>query len=401
MRRLLPFDLPHHVLGLVILAFVLSSCSPSPAVPGVTDFSVEGMFASTQVRQGEGSLYVQISGSGLAGATVSLGALVTTVESNTGTSIVATVQVPHGVSLGARTLQVVTPTATFTRVNALTVTAITSAPGGDDVLGRGTTDHPFRSLTRAAAVAGSGDLVDLRDGTYGPVGESYPVEISGFTVAGQSRSGTVLAGAIDADGDGIQVLSGASVLRDLTLRDFGDDAIEVQGGALTIENVEVADSRRGVNVVGQGSVTLVDSTVTRSGGDNVRARQSGNLTIRSSFITDGGADGVDFDSAGELVMRGTTVTGNHSDGVDFGQGENGSASRIDLGWNEEPGNNVIKGNSDHQLDDTRDAGAGIVARAWGNDFGAPVSGMKEGPDGVSFLWRITGAGNAVDFGPAD
>jgi hypothetical protein len=399
MRRLLRSR--YHVLGLVILAAVLSSCSPPAAVPGVTDFSVEGWFPSTQVRQGEGSLYVQILGRVLGGATFTLGALVTTVESNTGTSIGATVQVPHGVSLGARTLQVVTPTATYTLPNALTVTAITSSPGGDDVLGRGTTDHPFRSLTRAAAVAGPGDLVELRNGTYGPLGESYPVDISGFTVAGESRAGTRLTGAIEALGDGIQVLSGTSVLRDLTLGTFGDDAVEVQGGSLTIANVEVADSRRGVSVLGQGTVTIDASTVTRSIGDNVRARGGGSVTILSSLITDGGGDGVDFDATGELVMRGTTVTGNDSDGVDFGQGDGGSASRIDLGWNLEPGNNVIKGNGDHQLDDTRAAGAGIVARAWGNDFGAPVSGIKEGPDEEGFVWRITGAGNAVDFGPAD
>jgi hypothetical protein len=496
-------------IGWSVVLLALTAGCGGPAGPGIT-VVVEGTVGSAQVPQGAGEVTIDVLGSGLEETTsFSVGEFAASDVATTATGVIGVIDVPHAALIGFRNLELVTPAGQILVANAVQVTAITVAPDGNDGSGRGTPNAPFRTLTRALQAAATGDTIELRDGTYdtGLGGEAYPLDVSGLTVRGESRDGTILDGAPPAPATpgapvGLVINAGETGLHELTLRGFESTALEVFGGdvlvkrvkletsghgvvlgvvnaltrpAVVLDEVDVSDNlgdgvrirdadvtirssqlranlddnldvkaeavvliedsvlsdagdanaeiggsavgsdghwfdqmevtflrstitaagRHGLVLDSYADVTIQESTVTSSDRDNVRVRGDASVTILASFLTNGGDDGVDHESTGALLVRDTKIQNNLDDGVDIG----GSPSSVDLGRAVDPGGNVVTGNVQYQLTDERADFESVVVTAHGNDFGAPVSGLKIGPDGDGFVWRIVGEDNAVDFGP--
>lgn len=126
----------------------------------------------------------------------------------------------------------------------------------------------------------------------------------------------------------------------------------------------------------------------------------GSVDLVDVTITNGDSDGIDFSSSGSLRMRTTAVQGHGDNGVDIGSNEAGVApSSIDLGTADDAGGSTVTGNATDQFRDDRLTGATVVVSAYGNDFGGPASGLKTGPDAEAGVWVVEGVGNQVDFGP--
>jgi hypothetical protein len=279
------------------------------------------------------------------------------------------------------------------------------SPGGSDGSGTGTAAAPLRTLTAAVNLAPAGSTIAMADGVYSAAnGESFPLDISGLTVRGQSASGTIVSGT-SAALSGFVVLSGETTVRNLTVRGFSTGAVgsnvSVTGGNVLLEDVTVSDGARyGLQILA-GAATLRRVTVTGNEDDNIFARGTATIEIVDSVISDsGGADGIDLGGTATLRLRTTRVTGNDGSGIELN-----NSSSADLGTTLSPGGNTMTGNAldggtTTQLDDKRPSGGSRIT-AVGNDFGVPVSGVQTGPATVAGVWKIEAAGNEIDFGPAD
>jgi hypothetical protein len=282
-----------------------------------------------------------------------------------------------------------------------TSTTLYVSPAGNDGSGTGSAAQPYRSLSTAVSRAPAGATILLADGLYSAAsGESFPIDVSGTTVRGQSANGTIVAGS-NAAGYGLTVASGTSAIHRLTVRGFGTDVaganVRILGGTVLLEDVTVSEGARyGIETLG-GTVTLRSVTVSDNQADNIHAEGATTLDIYDSFVLDSNADGVDIRGTTTLLMRRTHVSGNQGSGVELSD-----SSSADLGTLASPGSNTIKGSAlrgdnEAQLEDDRPAGGAIIM-AIGNDFGVAVSGVQEGPSSLGSVWRIDSAGNKIDFG---
>jgi hypothetical protein len=282
-----------------------------------------------------------------------------------------------------------------------TVVTLYVSPDGNDASGTGSAAQPYRSLSTAVSQAPAGAIILLADGLYSAAsGETFPIDVSGHTVRGESANGTIMAGTSEA-GYGLTVASGTAAIHRLTVRGFGTSQaganILVLGGNVLLEEATVSDGARyGIETLG-GAVTLRSVTVSDNQGDNIHAAGGTLLEVFDSLVRDSDADGVDIRGTTSLLMRRTHVSGNQGSGVELSD-----ASVANLGTLTSPGNNTIKGSAlrgdnERQLEDDRPSGGAIIM-AIGNDFGVAVSGVKTGPDSFGDIWRIDSTGNQIDFG---
>jgi len=226
---------------------------------------------------------------------------------------------------------------------ALVVTAVTAGPGGKDDEGRGTTDAPVRTLTKALTLAQTGDTVRLLDGTYDAAhGEQWPLVESdapspipaGVRIEGQSRAGAVLQGSGPlASAMGLYFAGDGSVAQ-LTIRDFGYGVL-VTAGSVALRSVTVISTAAGL-LVGGGALSATDcdvsgtslaviavssTSVSLSGGivhDNAAGIQVGDgspeLTVTRTEIT-ANDTGVFCGGSAAAVLDGAKIHGNRSNGV--------------------------------------------------------------------------------------
>jgi len=212
----------------------------------------------TQIRQGTGDVVLDVDGTNLDRVTAfDLGDL-TTVElpGRTPTRLSLTASVPHGAPPGPKDLVLTGPGGDTVTYAALVVTAVTAGPGGKDDEGRGTTDAPVRTLTKALTLAQTGDTVRLLDGTYDAAhGEQWPLVESdapspipaGVRIEGQSRAGAVLQGSGPlASAMGLYFAGDGSVAQ-LTIRDFGYGVL-VTAGSVALRSVTVISTAAGLLV---------------------------------------------------------------------------------------------------------------------------------------------------------
>lgn len=148
---------------------------------------------SLQVRQGHGNIFVEISGKGLSNISIAkLGDLPGLAQTNNDISAVLRFTIPAGTVLGTQTLTVTSEKGVATKVNAVTITGITTSPSGDDTNGKGTPDDPYKTLVKALAESADNDTVVLLDGTYN---EAWPVAVpANRTIKGTSKDSTKLQG---------------------------------------------------------------------------------------------------------------------------------------------------------------------------------------------------------------
>jgi hypothetical protein len=255
---------------------------------GPPPFTVTAVAAPPVVRQGAGASAATITvtaPSGLSHATgFSLGGVgVRALAGGTDSMLTLTVTVPHGAALGAKTLTFTSDGGQASVAGVIQVSAITSCPIGVDS-DDGTFAAPYRSLKQALSVAGSGDTVQLLDGTYDAAdGEDWKAALPDkLTLVGETTDGTVV------NGFAVGVPTNAYPLVPL-----GDATI----GTLTVQGFANA-----VHLHAPGNVSLTDVVLAASTGYDVALEPtalnstitiSGTATILSSgLLVDPSASGV-------------------------------------------------------------------------------------------------------------
>ena len=271
-----------------------------------------------QIRQGTGDVVLDVDGTNLDRVTAfHLGDL-TTVElpGRTATRLSLTASVPHGAAPGPKDLVLTGPGGDTVTAAALVVTAVTAGPTGDDDAGRGTTDNPVRTLTRALTLAQTGDTVRLLDGTYDAAhGEQWPaVDLdapspipAGIRIEGQSRAGVVLQGPGPlAPAIGLYWTRDGSVAQ-LTIRDFGYGVL-VTAGSVAFRSVTVLSTAGGL-LVGGGAVSAADCDVSGTS-VAVFAVSSASVSLSGGRVHDNTAGVQVGDGSPQLTVAGTEITAN-------------------------------------------------------------------------------------------
>ncbi len=280
---------------------------PAPIVSSV---AVDGTEAA-QVRQGFGTAApftpatVRVIGKFLDNTTgVTVGKLPATVTDSSDTSLTFTLVVPHGALLGGQTIFISTSHGVNTYPNGLTITPITSDPDGTDKGNTGTDVSPYRSLAKALSVAGSGDTVFLKNGTYDQAhGDSFAVTAAaggaiapnvpaGVNVKGESAAGTKLVGTqtakcADRPAQHGLVLAGDSQVSGLDLSRFCS-AVDARAGTVAMDSISAHDNESdGIILEGTTSVTVSNSHIFGNAGSGITSSSNGSVTMTDTEIDHG------------------------------------------------------------------------------------------------------------------
>ena len=224
-----------------------------------------------------------------------------TAASSNDTTLVIKASVPHGTTLGKRTLKVSTVGGLITLADVVEVTAIYAGPNGLDT-NVGSSDSPFRSLKQAIAVADIGDTIQLIDGHYSalPVASGGSAETWGYTlptnvtIVGDSTAGTILDGKSSAAN-----INGFDVAQTLTL-----------------QNLTLKHFRYGVYVKAPASSTFTMTDVAISGNstagiyfDSASAGSTVNFSGTNGSISQPGSTfGVNFNTVNNATLNITDAT---------------------------------------------------------------------------------------------
>jgi hypothetical protein len=282
---------------------------------------------------------VTVSGTGLAqlgSADFDFDGLDVVVQAGaTDTTARLVVSVPHGTALGAKDLSLTTGTGSTPGL--VTVTAITAGPTGNDVTNDGTDVRPFRTYRNALSAAGTGDTIQLKNGTYDAEhGETWEESVpAGATVQGEGP-GTVLSGPnrLGVTSTNGLTFEGNGTVRDLTVSYF-NSAAYVDHGNVSLEDVRlVTNSANGLEVSGTSSVSITitgDSTLSENVGSGLWVQNpAAVVTMNGTSVNSNGASGVYIQgTAASLTITGGEINGNTQNGVDAG-GYSGEAIRIAL-----------------------------------------------------------------------
>jgi len=293
--------------------------APADGGDGPAPHAVAAVAQPALVRQGAGSGAVMITVTATAGLShatgFSLGGLtVRALAGATDTMLVLTVTVPHGMSLGKKTLMFTSDGGPAYATDVVEVSAITSGPSGMDTAA-GTSAAPFRSLKQALAAAGTGDTVQLLDGTYDPSnGEDWAAPLpDGLTLAGQSIDGTILSGL----GSSTQVLVplGAATVTNLTAQGFVTPVHLKTPANVTLTEVALLQNTFAVYVDpgAKNSSVIIQGADTRISGRAIYADPSANgvsVNISDAVLTAAVPDLV-IDAEGDvdaLTLTNVTIT---------------------------------------------------------------------------------------------
>ena len=356
----------------------------------------------TQIRQGTGDVVLDVDGSNLDRVTAFRLGDLTTVElpGRTATRLSLTASVPHGAPPGPKDLVLTGPGGDTVTAAALVVTAVTAGPGGDDDAGRGTTDTPLRTLTRALTLAQTGDTVRLLDGTYDAAhGEQWSAVESdapspipaGIRIEGQSRAGTVLQGPGQlSSGMGLYFTDDGSVAQ-LTIRDFGYGVL-VTAGSVALRSVTVISTAGGL-LVGGGALRAADCDVSGTS-IAVIAVSSATVSLSGGSVHDNAAGVQVGDGSPQLTLTGTEVTAN-----DMGVFCGGSAAAVIDGAK-------IHGNRSHGVQCVNDSQLTVTsselaenaeAGVWFEGRSLVIRGTRV-HDNLQFGLYVAGAPAKVDLG---
>ena len=442
-----------------VVVLVVHVRAPFPRVDAAF---LQGAPGSREVRQGHGPAVLVLQGAHFDRvATFELGGTPLAVASGRSDGEVRLhVQIEHGAELGARTLRTVTTGyGAADHAAAMTVTPITSGPTGDDALGRGTEDAPFRTLTRALAVSGAGDLVALQDGRYeAAAGEVWPFQHwdatfaplplpqpnvpDGVTIRGASREGVVLAGAfLFGDTSIALVFAGSGRLERLTLEGFAT-AILASTGAVVVNDVTLLENSEGLVALGDADVAftrafvqgsfhdalhamgaakvrafdlLLDANlwgatasgdahlefdlvwIASSGLEGLRVRHGATAVLRSTTIEGSALTGLSM-SGRSLVVRDSEIRGNGASGLVVAE----DPDQVDFGNLLDPGGNAFANNLPYQVHDARSAredlfGAPVTFSATTLQGAVPPPSIEAGPTAVGDLFWIEGTNQRFEF----
>jgi hypothetical protein len=131
---------------------------------GINAVAIQDNGSSKEVRQSAGVITVGVAGQGLKDiSSARLGALTGTVVTTNDKVASLTFTIPSGAEPGPQTLKLETPLGVVEQ-EAVVISKITVSNAGDDKVGKGTPDKPFKTMRFAVGQAGSGDTVRLLSG---------------------------------------------------------------------------------------------------------------------------------------------------------------------------------------------------------------------------------------------
>ncbi len=311
--------------------------------PLIESFEIEDNGESLQIRQGL-RFRLLIKGQRLAGVTsAAIGDLAATIATNTDTELVLELLTPHGHALELLDLSVTTASGTATKTRVIEVTEIhtatvTSASPDDNNVG--TEERPFRTLTQALSVAGSGDTIFLGVGIYSQ-GETWPQEQGGFppnitpnvpvgvTIVGQVKDKVSIEGlgksaAVDRGASAL-VFAGNATVRNLTISEFNRALVHVYNpdeqccdGSITLENLEVSNNHDGFLGYQTDSLTVRNSNFNKNTtGSGIFVGPNTDTSI-SDTVLSGNSYGLYTEGGRSLVLSKVTSEKNSQDGFRIG-----------------------------------------------------------------------------------
>lgn len=334
-------------VALALVAGVASSCSE--VTPSIDRVLVAGNDLSVQVRQGAGPVSIEVIGQGLQWVeSAHLEDLpVTLRQGPTDGGVTVDTVITHGLAPGPRglTLNLSGGRPGLSRAGVIDVTTINASAAGDDATGRGTRQLPYRTLTKALALAAPGDQVDLGPGTYSLAsGEQWMPERNtppeydddnvpdGVTLKGAGSAVTLLDGTGAADTHAALVFGGGALVEGLAIRNFhrglvvargvvnttdvsitgcfGEGAIAFNAATLRLNRAEVNGCAIGVHAINQAALDITSSNVTGNGVGVQYAGSSRGSITSSACSNNDGAGVVAATSASEILLDQVTVDQN-------------------------------------------------------------------------------------------
>jgi parallel beta-helix repeat protein len=266
---------------------------------------------------------------------------------------------------------------------------------GNDSAGAGNQAAPYRTITFALQQAQPGTVIQLAPGSYtAQSGEVFPLTV---------RRGVILRGDDSTRGQNIVILGGGQYLsptfagQDATIVAESDSEIRgvtvtnpnkrgtgvwVESSNPTIANSTFSDSKReGVFITGQANPKIENNLFTRNDANGISvARAARGEILRNQFQSTGfgiaiggtsspliaenrilqNTDGIYINDSARPVLRNNLIQNNARAGIVVTV--NGQP---DLGTEAEPGNNVIRNNTNVDL---QNATSSVTILAIGNDI---------------------------------
>ncbi|WP_407900597.1 DUF1565 domain-containing protein [Scytonema sp. NUACC26] len=179
---------------------------------------------------------------------------------------------------------------TMSQVNVLFVN-----PGiGDDKVGNGGENAPFKTITQALQVAGSNTVIMLSKGTYSTeTGEKFPLVLKpNVSIQGDNRN----------KGRGIVITGGGNYLS----RTFGGQNVTIVGAnqagltGVTLSN----PNPRGYGLwIEYSNPLIVENTFTGSTQDGIIVTGNSSPVIRNNFFYENGANGITISGSSRPEVR--------------------------------------------------------------------------------------------------
>jgi titin len=242
-------------------------------------------------------------------------------------------------------------------------------------------------------IPGSGPFIISPQSTYPPI--TQPVIIDGTTQTGYSSAPLIqINGAgIGANGDGLMIEGGGSIILGLAIYQCKRDGIRISGlGTNTIQACYLGTDARGTNVLGnqEAGIYIFRSSANLIGGKSAQMRN----------VISGNAHGVCIDDSGQPSLgSGNVVQGNYigttaAGTMSLGNTNNGvyiiSAPGNLIGGGTPGAGNLISGNF---LSGIYISGSGAVSNVVsGNLIGTDVTGtssLSNGLDGITLYGAST------------
>ncbi|MEO6954049.1 MAG: right-handed parallel beta-helix repeat-containing protein [Polyangia bacterium] len=272
----------HDLHGRALAApFSYTFTTTPPGTPTISSVRVEGQLGA-QVRQGVGTVTLDLLGVDLDGATsATVGPLQGTITSSA-TAATIVLDVPVTQLPGKLQLGLTTPHGSATFDGAIEVVYPSVDPALGDDANPGTTEAPFRTLTYAMSHAASPARILLADGTYSSAsGEVWPTPNTtnvpdGTLLIGHTSNAVLLKG----DGGTSVALSfaGTATVINMDISGFGEGVVARGSAVASIGNIHIHDNLDcGALVSGTATLGFGSAIVEHNGGSGVMA--SGNATV--------------------------------------------------------------------------------------------------------------------------
>lgn len=251
---------------------------------------------------------------------------------------------------------------------------------GSDAAGAGSSEAgAFRTITYALQQAQPGTVIQLASGSYTKdTGEVFPLTIpQGVSLVGSESnkgqtvlvigSGTYLSPSFAGQNVTIRVLNGSEI-RGMTITNpntRGTGVWSEEGSAVIRNNTFSNSLREGVFVSGNATPTIANNLFTQNSGNGVSIARAAAGEIRGNVFENtgfgiaiggtstplvrdnqiaGNVDGVVINNSARPVLRNNTIENNQRDGIVAI-----ASAQPDLGTDTTPGNNTIRNNSRHDL----------------------------------------------------